>query len=239
MQIGREVFGPTRINPAFDRIDQLQSTAASSYNGLTVTAKRRMKEEFELLGTYTYAKTIDDASDFSETPQNLYALKSERALSLNDQRQRFVMSALWDLPIGDADDPGKTAPSDNLFVEAFSNIEVAPIFSVNSGQPVNPLTGSDSGLEHAYPFSARPLGFSRNSLKTPGNVTLDFRALKTVKIRRGKIDFVAESFNLLNHTNITQVSPYFGDDLFPVHGFKRTIETSVPRQVQFSLDYEF
>ena len=237
-QLGRPVFGPDRIDSSFDRINQLQSTANSTYHGLTLTLNRRMAEEFELLASYTFSKTLDDASDFNEQPQNPYQLTAERAVSLNDQRHRFVMSALWDIPIGDADDPG-AGPSSNPFVRTFSNIEVAPILSVDSGRPANPLTGTDSNLLHVYPFASRPLDLGRNSLRTPTNVDLDLRVLKTIGIWRGKLDLVAESFNLLNHTNVTQLNTSFGNGTSPVPSFLTPTETAVPRQIQFSLDYEF
>jgi hypothetical protein len=238
-QLGRPVFGPDRVDSNFDRINQLQSTASSTYHGLTLTLNRRMAEEFELLASYTYSKTIDDASDFNEQPQNPYQLQAERALSLNDQRHMFVMSALWDVPIGDADDPGRAKPSSNPFIRAFSNIEVAPILSIGSGRPANPLTGTDSSLSRVYPFTARPLGLARNSLHTPTNANLDLRVLKTIGIERGKLDIVAESFNLLNHTNVTQLNTIFGNGIASVLSFSKPTETAVSRQVQFSLDYEF
>ncbi|HEY4050602.1 MAG TPA: TonB-dependent receptor [Acidobacteriaceae bacterium] len=238
-QLGRPLFGPDRVDSHFDRINQLQSTASSTYHGLTLTLNRRMAEEFELLASYTYSKTIDDASDFNEQPQNPYQLQAERALSLNDQRHLFVMSALWDVPIGDADDPGHAEPSSNPFIRAFSNIEVAPILRIGSAEPANPQTETDSSLSHVYPFTSRPLGLARNSLHTPTNVNLDLRVLKTIGIERGKLDIVAESFNLINHTNVTQLNTAFGNGISPVSSFSTPTETAVPRQIQFSLDYEF
>jgi hypothetical protein len=238
-QLGRPVFGPGRIDSHFDRVNQLQSTASSTYQGLTFTLNRRMAQEFELLASYTYSKTVDDASDFNEQPQNPYRLTAERAVSLNDQRHRFVMSALWDIPIGDADDAGAAGPSSNPFIRAFSNIEVAPILSIDSGRSANPLTGTDSNLSQVYPFTARPLALSRNSLRAPANIDLDLRVLKAIGIGRGKLDIVAESFNLLNHTNVTQLNTSFGNGISPVSSFSTPTETAVPRQIQFSLDYEF
>lgn len=240
-QIGRYVF-PSRLDPAFDRVDQLQSSAASTYNGVTVTVNRRLHEEFELLASYTYSKTIDTASDFWEQPQNPYNLAQERAVSLQDQRHTFVASALWDLPIGDEDEDqpsSRKAAKHNWIIEAFSDIEVAPILSVGSGQPINPLVGNDANLSHAYPFFSRPLGFGRNSLRMPASMVLDFRILKSLMIGRGKFDIVAESFNVLNHTNVTDLNPFFGPGSVPNQGFGRPINTQTSRQVQFSLDYEF
>src|SRR5215469_3468826 len=89
--------------------------------------------------TRAFSKTLDDASDFDEQPQNPFALFAERALSRQHQRHRLVFNALWELPIGD-EEPGKP-PSNDLITKVFGHIEVAPIFSATSGRPANPLAG--------------------------------------------------------------------------------------------------
>jgi hypothetical protein len=64
--------------------------------------------------------------------------------------------------------------------------------------------------------------------------------LKAIKAGpHGKLDMVAESFNLMNHTNVTQANPFFGTQLQPMSVFGGPIAASNPRQFQFSLDYEF
>jgi hypothetical protein len=220
----------------------------SSYNGLTLTLNRRMANEFELLASYTFSKAIDDASEFSESPQNSYDLKAERALSLNHQGQRFALSALFDLPIGREADTDHDLDHDHdeendrggLLNHILSNIEMAPILSIDGGRPANPLTGFDSNQSHTFPFAARPLGFSRNGLMTPATAVFDLRVLKSFHIgERGKLDVVAESFNLLNHKNVSQIGSWFGPGLTPVPTFGQAVETLNPRQLQFSLDFEF
>jgi hypothetical protein len=134
--------------------------------------------EFELLASYTISKAIDDASDFSEPPQNPYDSGAERALSLNDQRQHIAVSALFDLPFGDEEEKAPSGNSENLLARVLSNIEVASSLMVGSGRPVNPVTGLDSSRTHTFPFSSRPLGFARNSLLTPSRVVFDLRILK-------------------------------------------------------------
>jgi hypothetical protein len=75
---------------------------------------------------------------------------------------------------------------------------------------------------------------------TPSTTVLDMRMLKFFKVgEHGKLDLVAESFNLLNRTNIVQVGPWFGAQLAPVSTFARPIEALNPRQFQFSIDFEF
>jgi hypothetical protein len=60
-----------------------------------------------------------------------------------------------------------------------------------------------------------------------------------VPIRTGHLDIVAESFNLLNHPNISLLNTAFGSGTAAQPGFGRPVSTSTARRLQFSLDYEF
>ena len=120
-----------------------------------------------------------------------------------------------------------------------SGLEFAPIVSIASGFRNDPLTGLDSNREHIYPFAVRPAGHTRNELATPINVDVDFRALKMVAVKGGHLDIVAESFNILNHRNVIALNDVFGSGATPIGSFGAPIETSTPRRIQFSLDYEF
>lgn len=239
-QLGRLVFSPGRLNPAYDAINQFVTTANSSYNGGTVMLNRQFEDDFQLMVGYTYSKTIDDASYDLEQPQNPYATAAERALSLQDQRNRVTLSGLWLIgpDLGDPADAAKNA-NPGPFMKALYGLEFAPILSIGSGFRVNPLTGVDSNREHIFPFAARPAGYTRNSLATPTNINFDFRALKMVGIKGGHLDIVAESFNILNHRNITQLDPVFGSALQKASNFARPISADTARRIQFSLDYEF
>ena len=239
-QLGRPVFPPARLQPGYDTINQFQTTASSNYNGATFTLNRQFDEQFELMAGYTFSKTIDDASYDAEQPQNPYAPGQERALSLDDQRNRFTLSGLWVLG-PDLDDPQDqaTGPSSNPVMRALTGLEIAPILLAYSGFRANPLTGQDSNLEHIYPFAARPLGYARNALETPPNVDFDLRLLKMVPIWRGHLDIVAESFNLLNHTNVSLPNAVFGTGGQPAPSFQAPIAASTARRIQFSLDYEY
>lgn len=240
-QIGREVFSPGRLDTRFDDIYQLQDSASSTYRGASLTLRRRMNKELEFSASYTLSKTFDDASDDDEQPQNPFQLRAENALSRQHQQQRFVFNALWDLPIGEIEDKsGKSQESTGWLTQTFSHIEVAPIVTLESGRPVNPLTGLDSNESHALPLSARPLTLGRNSLKTPALATVDFRVLKFFPFGGAKrLDLAAEFFNLFNRANASQINPVFGSGLTPIPGFRKAIEGTGARQVQFSLDFEF
>ena len=240
-QIGRQIFPPARVNSQFGDIYQLSNSATSTYRGISFTLNRRMNDELAFSASYTLSRTVDDASDFNEQPQNPFLLAEENALSLQNQLQRFVFNALWELPIGDEEDkPANQQDSAGWLTRTFRHIEVAPIFTAGSGQPVNPLTGLDSNQTHAFPLSARPLNLGRNSLRNPGMVNMDFRVLKYFPFGESRhLDVVAEFFNLFNHPNVLQINPVFGSGASPIAGYGAPIEGLGARQVQFSLDFEF
>lgn len=240
-EIGRDVFSPGRIDTQFDDIYQLQDSAESTYNGVSLTVSREMNEDLEFSASYTLSKTFDDASDFDEQPQDPFDLHAENAVSRQHQQQRLVFNALWDLPIGDEEDNGgKPQENPSWLTQTFSHIEVAPILTVESGRPVNPLTGLDSNRTHAFPLAARPLDLGRNSLSTPLLTTMDLRVVKYFPfggVRR--LDVVGEAFNLFNSANVSQINSVFGPGLTPIPGFRQPIFGTGARQIQFSLDFEF
>jgi hypothetical protein len=236
-QLGRVVFPAARLSPQYDNIYQWENHASSVYKGVSLSMNRRLANEIEFSGSYTISKAMDDASDFDEQPENPYLIRGERALSSNDQRHRFVLSGIFDLPFGDEEEGKK--PS-GLIAKVFGNIETAPIVIIGSGRPINPLTGFDANRSGAFPLSSRPLSFGRNSLSTPVQAQFDLRVLKFFKIgERGKLDFVAESFNFLNRTNIVYLNQFYGPENSPLPVFKTPNKASNARQLQFSVDFEF
>jgi hypothetical protein len=71
-------------------------------------------------------------------------------------------------------------------------------------------------------------------------VQFDLRVLKSFKIgENGKLDFVAESFNILNHTNVVALNQFYGPETSSIPGFATANKTGIPRQLQFSIDFEF
>ena len=236
-QLGRLVFSPARLSPQFDDVYQWENHASSTYDGLSLSLNRRLSNEIEFSGSYTLSKAIDDASDFNEQPENPYLLRAERALSANDQRHRFVFSGTFDLPFGDEEQGEK--PS-GVIAKLFGNIETAPILTIGSGRPISPLTGFDANRSGAFPLSSRPLGFGRNSLRTGTHAQLDLRVLKFFKVGEyGKLDFVVESFNLLNHTNVVALNQFYGAATSSLPNFSMPNKAGIPRQLQFSVDFEF
>jgi len=236
-QLGRLVFPPERLSTQFDNIYQWENHASSVYHGLSLSLNRRLSNDMSFSGSYTISKAIDDASDFNEHSENPYLLHAERALSSNDQRHRFVFSGTFDLPFGDEEEGKK---SSGLIGKLFGNIEAAPILIIGSGRPINPLSGFDANRSSTFPLSSRPLNFGRNSLESSTQVQFDLRVLKFFKVgEHGKLDFVVETFNLLNHTNVVALNQFYGAGSAPIPAFAAPNKAGIPRQLQFSVDFEF
>jgi hypothetical protein len=85
--------------------------ANSSYNALETSLRKRFSHGISFLASYTFSKSIDDASSFNMTgsaskpvagendlAQNPFDLAAERGRSLFDARHRFVLSYQWSLP---------------------------------------------------------------------------------------------------------------------------------------------
>jgi len=239
-QLGRLIFGPGRVAPRFDAIYQLEDSASSTYNGLTLALNKRMSDELELLASYTLSKTRDDASDFDEQPQNPFDLQAERALSRHDVRHRFVLNGLFDLPFGDEEEKGAGSERDILIGKILGHVEIAPIVTLSSGRPVDALTGSDEERGRAFPLASRPIGFGRNTLRTPRFVNFDLRVLKYFPMgERRKLDLVVEAFNLFNHPNVLSRNSHFGSGVTPLSSFGIPTSFAASRQVRFSIDFEF
>ncbi len=114
----------------------------STYNALTGKLERRFHNGLNLLASYTWSKTLTDAdsvlpafSAFNGGPgsvQNPYNLKSEKALSFQDVPQNFVVSYLYELPVG----KGKRYLNHNPVVNAVvGGFQVGGIDRYLSGTP--------------------------------------------------------------------------------------------------------
>ena len=113
---------------------QFQYTAKSSYNSLQLSLTRRFSRGLQLLASYTYAKSIDNASGNLESDPTIILGdqlddRANRGVSDFDRTHRFVLSYLWDLP-----QPAFASRSKAGRL-AFSGWQVAAIITAMSGQP--------------------------------------------------------------------------------------------------------
>ena len=80
------------------------SEADSTANAGTIRVRKRLQHGISIGGSYTYSKSLDDASSIgggtSVVAQNPFDLSAERGLSYFDQRHKFTADYLWQLPFG-------------------------------------------------------------------------------------------------------------------------------------------
>jgi Carboxypeptidase regulatory-like domain/TonB dependent receptor len=93
-----------RPDPRFDDIDLLESRANSSYNAMQVRFQQRLARGFSALASYTWSKSIDDASNFFSSagdpnfPQDSFNVAAERGRSNFDVAHRLSVSYSYALP---------------------------------------------------------------------------------------------------------------------------------------------
>ena len=124
--------------PQFDEINTIESRAASSYHALQARYQQRLASGLAALASYTWSKSIDDASNFFPSagdpnyPQNSYDLRAERARSNFDVRHRFSLSYSYDLPFG----RGRALAGDGGWVSALlSGWQTFGILTLQTGRP--------------------------------------------------------------------------------------------------------
>jgi len=119
----------------------LENLGQSTYNALEAKVERRFHNGLNLLASYTFSKTLTDAdSSFStETgfnsnvfgAQNPYNLKGEKAVSYQDIPQTFVLSYLYELPVG----PGKRYLNHGVASKVLGGWQVSGIQRYQTGSP--------------------------------------------------------------------------------------------------------
>jgi hypothetical protein len=124
---------------------QIQSTAQSTYNSAQFSLTRRLARGFQFLASYTYAKSIDNASGGSASTGdvrdtifvggNQLDNRANRGLSDFDRTHRFVINYFWEVK-----SPG-FAKSSSVGRLLFSNWQVGGIITAMSGLPVDILDG--------------------------------------------------------------------------------------------------
>jgi outer membrane receptor protein involved in Fe transport len=245
----------------FGDILLVESQASSSYHALQLSAVRRHSRNLSFRASYTFSKSMDDASAFlatdgdDNTPQNSRNLAAEWGPSDFDVRHRLVLTATYDVPA--------------LFSSPLlRDWQVSAIFTAQSGRPFTPRisydnsnTGNVGGGTFAYdrpnelssppaagvPFVtydgrifvvAAPNTFGnagRNSLTGPGYASLDTVLSRRVTLTGARaLELRLEIFNALNRGNYT-----LPDSFVDRATFGQYLSAFAPRQLQLAARFTF
>ena len=115
------------------------SNGTSNYSGLTVNVNRRFSRHYQMLASYTWSHTIDDATDLEATlePQDNFHPNLDRSNSIFDQRHRFVISGVYQSGNQESGTRGAL----------LNNWTVSIILELGSGRPFNIVSGFDQNLD--------------------------------------------------------------------------------------------
>ena len=146
----------------FNSVDAQLSDGNSWYHGLTVNVTKRFSHNFELLSSYTWSHSIDDSTDLQSPlePQDSRFPFLDRSNSVNDQRHRWVTSAVFQSP--------SAKSGDGFGKHILGGITVAPIIEVASGRPFNVITGGDARLDFGSSHARPSVGGATTSTFLPG-----------------------------------------------------------------------
>jgi hypothetical protein len=129
-------------------IQYLQNIGISNYNSMQIKVERRFQQGLTFLFSYTWGRALTDSVDHLSTsgagngvdvgafrePQNPADRRAEYGPSEFDVMHRFVLSGVWQLPVG----RGRPVGSDwsrgvDLILGGW---EISPILSVQGGLPL-------------------------------------------------------------------------------------------------------
>ena len=250
-----------RPNQNFQEVVEDVSGGNSIYNSLQVSVEKRFSHGFTASANYTFAKTIDEVSYLTDlcgvNVINPYNVNAYRGVADFNVPHRFVLNYLWQLPspshgiakalaggwessgimniqsgfpltITSADDRGLVGLGNDL-----ADV-VKPTSYTSGSQGARILQWFDTSA--FAPAALNTFGNAgRNILIGPGTFNIDFSMHKTFAIRENlKLQYRAEFFNFLNHTQLNNP-----DTAVPDSTFGRITSARSPRIIQMALKLIF
>jgi len=225
--LGGSTFAGTNFSNALRFADNIyEQTANSFYHGFTAQIQRRFSNYLSLNAHYTFAKAIDEVTDFNSdwSAQNPLNVRLDRSLSSFDQRHRLVVSGQFQSPFQ------STALKDWSF---------SPIFVGQSGRPFNLLLGLDANGDRRSQ-SDRPGLAGRNTGLAEPYYSFDIRLARRLFVKESRyLEFTFDAFNLLNQTNLVGINNILGAACTTAQGDRFTPctadATATPRLVDYNL----
>jgi hypothetical protein len=137
------VLGGPRPVPQLAAFSTIRWDGWATFHGLTVRAARRYSHGLSFDSSYTWSKSMDDASDAGATnaeynlPENPAAMNLEKAVSSFDHRQRLTADAVYELPFARGGHAGVRG--------WLGGWRLAGIFTAQSGAPFTVNLSSAAG----------------------------------------------------------------------------------------------
>jgi hypothetical protein len=246
--------------PIFTNIFAEDTIANSAYNSLQTMLEKRFSHGLQLQASYTFSKSLDQASSFEET-LNPFNPRASRALSLFNSAQRFVINYYWQLPVPKYSGfAGKLL--DDWAISGITQFQsgfpirlsdpndaelISSLFFLGTGAPqltgplqiLNPKNSSTRAYLNASQFADPTLGTFATTPRSiccgPGLNQWDVTFSKRISISEAKyFQFRTDIFNLFNKTMFVNPDGNFSDTTFG-----QVQQARDPRLVQFALKFYF
>jgi hypothetical protein len=153
-------FGGPRPVPQLAAFPTIRWDGWATFNAMTARVVRRFNHGLSFDSSYTWSRSMDDASDTGTTnaeynlPQDPFAMGQEKALSSFDHRQRLTANMVYDLPF-----PVDTS---RWLRSTLTGWRAAGILTAQSGAPFTVNLSSAAGE------NVSPIGLvSGNNLERP------------------------------------------------------------------------
>ena len=224
-------FTGARPNPNFGFMTDVASVVNTWYNGLVLQVKHRFSHGFQFDAGFTYSKAQDDDQNSqtfttSESASNPFNLKNDYSLSDFDQRKRFTLAGVWELPTHNIQSASLKRIVDGFQISSIAAfVDGRPYSGGTTGSPsFTGLTSVTSGVL-GVGGSTRVPWVGRNTFTSPGSASIDVRLSRDIRLKeRVRWSLIAEAFNVLNRYEITGVDQtqyqLGGSTLFPRPSFQ-------------------
>src|SRR5262249_3898971 len=192
----------SRVDPTRLADFVYESAANSIYHGMAVSVNKRFSRYYQVIGSYSFSKTISDTADlnFEQGPQDPTNPRADRSLSAFDLRHRLSLAAIFDSPYSGGS-------GSRWYQRALADFYLSPIITARSGFPFHVRTGIDINLD--YNNNDRPFAVGRNTGIGPEFFTTDLRLGRRIRFSADKplgLEFIVDAFNLFNRTNFKEVN---------------------------------
>jgi hypothetical protein len=197
---GRPIYGSGRVDPRFNNILLANSVANSNYNGFNFSAQTRNFKGYEFLLSYTLSHALDDAAETNvldssvqlEDPSNRHR---DYGNGLSDRRHALNFTGVISPTFGSGKGASYIA---NHNVISFQLVaRSGDVFNIGSNRALN----GDTTVANA---NQRPLFIGRNTVRGPSVYQLDLKYSRVFPIKeRWKPEFYVETWDVLNHSNVT------------------------------------
>lgn len=209
------VFNP--VVGGLDSVVNLESSVKTKYDGLLVSLERRFSKRYQVRASYTLSKAFNFANDdqipFSAGPINPNNLQLEYGPTPNDQRHRFTLSGVFELPAEFRFAPIWTmasgVPMDILLPDASRRI---PLLQRNAGDRLfhnaSELNSFIQQVNAGGGINGQPLPLVNDGARFSDSFnSFDLRLSRAFKLgERTTLEPTVEVFNVFNVTNVLGVS---------------------------------